>query len=226
MPRGGYAGQRRTANRQAPRFSALGTHRPIRSVVSAGPASGCSGGAAARLDAVLGEQVAQAAEFATQPLLTGKHLLFPVAQRRGGLEVSAANAASFCRRTRASWSAASARSAGTVSWTARACGSVGLPRPVSSSITRSQTRAWLAPAPISTWAAMPWPSRSRPSRRCSEPISPCPRPGRKAHYHGPGDWMLAVCVMGRRGHPYRDDLGGLLIRPSMSCACRESRPQL
>ena len=51
---------------------------------------------------ILGEQVAQAAEFATQPLLTGKHLLFPVAQRRGGLEVSAANAASFCRRTRAS----------------------------------------------------------------------------------------------------------------------------
>jgi len=30
------------------RFSALGTHRPVRSVVSAGPASGCSGGAAAR----------------------------------------------------------------------------------------------------------------------------------------------------------------------------------
>ena len=136
---------------------------------------------------ILGEQVAQAAEFATQPLLTGKHLLFPVAQRRGGLEVSAANAASFCRRTRASWSAASARSAGTVSWAPRGCGSAGLPRPVSSSITRSQTRAWLAPAPISTWAAMPWPSRSRPSRRCSVPISPCPRPGRKAHYHRPGD---------------------------------------
>jgi hypothetical protein len=70
------------------RFSALGTHRPVRSVVSAGPASGCSGGAAVWLDAVLAEQVVQAAEFATQPLLTGKHLLFPVAQRRGGLDVS------------------------------------------------------------------------------------------------------------------------------------------
>jgi hypothetical protein len=88
MPRGGCVGQRRTANRQAPRFSALGTHRPVRSVVSAGPASGCSGGAAVWLDAVLAEQVVQAAEFATQPLLTGKHLLFPVAQRRGGLDVS------------------------------------------------------------------------------------------------------------------------------------------
>jgi hypothetical protein len=158
MPRGGCVGQRRTANRQAPRFSALGTHRPVRSVVSAGPASGCSGGAAVWLDAVLAEQVVQAAEFATQPLLTGKHLLFPVAQRRGGLDVSRGERGlllllrpgKLVRSVREvsqdrllddpglriCWPAASGQS----------------------SITRSQTRAWLAAAPVSTWAPMPRPA--------------------------------------------------------------------
>ena len=49
------------------------------------------------------------------------------------------------------------------------------------------------------------------------------RPGRKAHYRLPGDWMLAVFRDGApRGYPYRDILGGFLIGPSMSGLRAES----
>ena len=70
-------------------------------------ASGGSGGAAVRLDAVLAEQVAQAVKLAVQslvfrdeglaadagrqlvlqPCLVGKQEAFPVAQRRGAIEI-------------------------------------------------------------------------------------------------------------------------------------------
>src|SRR5271170_6773760 len=82
MPRGGYAGQRRTANRQAPvslHWGRIGQYvrwfRPDRpQAVRAVPPPG--------LDAVLAEQVVPAAKFATQPLPSSRRVISPRLEQR------------------------------------------------------------------------------------------------------------------------------------------------
>jgi hypothetical protein len=86
-----------------------------------------------------------------QPCLVGKQEAFPVAQRRGAIEIPGVEGGLLCCRTWVSCSAAWTRSS--ASWV---CGSVCPHSPPSRSSTRSRAGAWPAPSLTSAWMATPF----------------------------------------------------------------------
>src|ERR1035438_7349085 len=142
--------------------------------------SGGLGGAVVRLDAVLAEQAAHPVKLAVHALvlgddgldvdscrplllqaqLVGTQLIFPVRQGRGGLQVFGVKRGFPLPLNLGEL----LHGVGEPGRNGRAdqghpvCPCYG-------------TRAWSAPSAVSTWAAMPWPSRSRASRRCPVPTS-------------------------------------------------------